>query len=262
MDLSASRVVQESIAEQERRILQAARESSLLERDDVSLQEVQCELVAWGNSLGLPSDLIPRAALRTGQEAVEWSVYAVICKAFRLLVRPRGWGVARQVALHKRGELDIYTSWRNIMINTQLGLLMERLFWNRVVGDVRRALGCNQTGYAHRCEYHALTFHEVAASRLQAGMGMVALLGDLVGAFPKSWRELIVVIANLEAQVTGSRIVLLKEFLRHTSVEVSYSGQSRVTTTSGLPEGGMLGPLCYPLLLFCWTKLWQQQVQA
>jgi len=125
---------------------------------------------------------------------------------------------------------------------------MERLFWNRVVADVRRALGKYQTGYMHRCEYHALTFHEVAAFRKSLGVGMVALMGDLVDAFPKAWRELIVTLAKLEAQVQGSRLLLLREFLKHTTEEVSYSGRSVVTTDSGLPEGGMLGPLCYPLL--------------
>ena len=29
---------------------------------------------------------------------------------------------------------------------------------------------------------------------------------------------------------------------------ISYSGCSVVDTDSGLPEGGMMGPLCYPLL--------------
>ena len=50
------------------------------------------------------------------------------------------------------------------------------------------------------------------------------------------------------AQVKGSRLVLLREFLRNTAVEVNYSGSSVVQTTSGLPEGGMIGTLCYPLL--------------
>ena len=134
------------------------------------------------------------------------------------------------------------------MINTQLGLLMERIFWNRVVADIRCAVGKHQTVYRHRCEYHALAFHEVAAARLHMGVGLVALLGDLVGAFPKTWRELVVIIACLEANVTGSRLMLLKAFLRHTAVEVSYSGRSVLETGSGLPEGGLLGPLCYPLL--------------
>ena len=122
------------------------------------------------------------------------------------------------------------------MINTQLGLLMERCFWFHAVHAIRLAVGPFQTGYIHRCEYHALVFHEVAASRLHWGCGLVALMGDLVGAFPKPWRDLVVVVACLEEQVVGSKLVLLKEFLRHTAVEISYSGRSVVHTASGLPE--------------------------
>jgi hypothetical protein len=100
----------------------------------------------------------------------------------------------------------------------------------------------------NRCEYHALCFHEVAAFCIWAGPGMLALLGDLVGAFPKAWRELIIVLANKEAKIQGSRLVLMRELLRNTAVEVSCSGNSVVDTWSGLPESGLLGPVGYPLL--------------
>ena len=103
------------------------------------------------------------------------------------MVRPAAFGVSRHVVLYKKGDVDQYSSWRNIMINTQLGLLMERLFWSRVLTKVREAVGYHQTGYRFRCEYEALIFHELAANRLHLGVGLVALFGDLVGAFPKAW---------------------------------------------------------------------------
>ena len=129
-----------------------------------------------------------------------------------------------------------------------MGLLMERLYFTRVVHAVRKSLGKFQTGYIYRCEYQALVFHEIAAARVELGVGMVTLMGDLVGAFPKSWRELLIVLAALAAHVVGSQLVLLKEFLRNTSLEVTCGGESIVDIHSGIPEGGMLGPLLYPLL--------------
>ena len=138
-----------------------------------------------------------------------------------------------------------------------MGMLMERLFWHRVVQAVRRAAGPCQTGYQHRCEYNALIFHELAASRLACNVGMVALMGDLVGAFPKTWRSLVIVLAAVAAGVQGTELVLLREFLRFTAVEISYSGSSVVETSGGLPEGGMLGPLCYPLVPAMLSKLLQ-----
>ena len=70
-------------------------------------------------------------------------------------------------------------------MNAQFGLLLERLFFKRVVNDIRAAMGIFQYGYQYRCEYHALVFREIAASRIALGPGMVALLGDLVGAFQR-----------------------------------------------------------------------------
>ena len=111
------------------------------------------------------------------------------------------------------------------------------------MADVRSSLGKYQTGYQHRCEYHALVFHEIAACRIALGTGMVALFGDLIGAFPKSWRELVLVLAAVSGSVVGSNLVLLKAFLQNNAVEVTCSGQSVVQTESGIPEGGMLGLL-------------------
>ena len=235
-----------------------AREESWDRFADVSYEQVQETLLKWGNSLGLPGDWIPRAALRTQLEAVDAVVWAAVTKAWQLLARPKAWGISRQVAPCKRGDIQVYASWRNIMINKKFGLLMERVFWTTVVDDVRKALGEYPTGYVHRCEYHALCFHEVAASRLHMGVGLMALLGDLVGAFPKTWRELVVVLACLEAHVQGTRLVLLKDFLRHTAVKVYYNGQLVVETNSGY-----LRAACWDhcATLSCpdsWTSLYRQ----
>ena len=128
--------VMAQVLQQERMLLQEAREASLREDFDLSLDGMREGLKRWGNSKGLASDWVPRAALCTGMEVIDRLIWAGLCRAWRLLVRPKRWGVTRQVALYKRGSLDVFKSWRNIMINTQLGLLMERLFWARVVGDI------------------------------------------------------------------------------------------------------------------------------
>jgi hypothetical protein len=240
--------LEEQVCEQLRGLMRQAGQVASAEHFDLALDDVCAELGSWNSSGGLPSDWVPRAALRTKIAAIDRLVWAGVCRSWRLLVRPRAWGITKQAVQFKKGDVDLFGSWRNVIINTQLGLLMERLFWRRVVSDVRSSVGMYQTGYMYRCEYHALTFHEVAAARVYLGVGLVALFGDLVSAFPKAWRELLLVLAALHAQVTGSRLVLLREFLRNTAVEVTCSGDSILDIHSGIPEGGMLGPLLYPLL--------------
>ena len=93
----------------------------------------------------------------------------------------------------------------------------------------------------------------MAAARLHSGVGMVALFGDLVGAFPRSWRELLMVLAAASANVVGSKLILLRELLRHTSIQVTCSGSSLLDISSGIPEGGLWVLCCIPYCLQSWT---------
>ena len=163
---------------------------------------------------------------------------------------------------------------------------MEKLFYDQVVSVLRQKLGPAQAGYVYTCEYHLLTLLEIAADRIARGLTLLVLLGDLIGAFPKVWRALLVILAARPGQLgassrysrevvgaargaeggedlgaeewaeeerpdlalTGSRLVLFKELLEHSSVEVTAARSSVVQKMEGLGEGGMLGPLEYPLV--------------
>jgi hypothetical protein len=125
------------------------------------------------------------------------------------------------------------------------------LFYDRVVHDLRAKLGKAQTGYTYSCYYHLVTLHEIARDRLTRGLWLIVMLGDLIGAFPKAWRALLATLAGSGGRgppLEGSRLVLFAELLENSSVQVTNSGQSLVNTPSGLGEGGVLGPLDYPLI--------------
>ena len=128
--VSSPEVFAEYVVDLEQTILRRARKSCLGERFDLSLGEVQGELRAWDRSPALPHDWIPRAALRCKLIPLEVLVWCCLCRAWRLLGRPRQWGVAKQVVLHRKGDLFLFTSWRNILVNAEFGLLLERLFSN------------------------------------------------------------------------------------------------------------------------------------
>ena len=52
----------------------------------------------------LPSDWVPRAFLRTQNYNMDWLVYCILNRSWRLLVRAKTCGVGRQVALYKKGN--------------------------------------------------------------------------------------------------------------------------------------------------------------
>ena len=88
-EVQPSESVLAQIAGQERGLLKEAFALARQGRDELTLDEVREELREWGNPLGLPSDWVPRAALRTGLHAIDVLVWAVESKAWRLLARPR-----------------------------------------------------------------------------------------------------------------------------------------------------------------------------
>ena len=135
----------------EQTLLRRATEASPNNGFDLSFSEVQAELHAWDKSSVLPNDWIPRAALCCKLEVIEILIWCCLCRAWRLCLRPRPWGIAKQFVLHKKGELFLYTSWRNIIVNAQFGLLLEKSFFKRIVKDVRSAIGIFQIGYRYRC---------------------------------------------------------------------------------------------------------------
>ena len=81
---------------------------------------------------------------------------------------------------------------------------MEKLFYDRVVSVLRQKLGPAQAGYVYTCEYHLLTLLDIAADRVARGLALLVLLGDLMGAFPKVWRALLVTLAARPGQLGGS----------------------------------------------------------
>ena len=74
----------------------------------------------------------------------------------------------------------------------------------QVVSVLRQKLGPAQAGYVYTCEYHLLTLLEIAADRIARGLALLVLLGDLIGAFPKVWRALLVTLAARPGQLGGS----------------------------------------------------------
>ena len=106
-------------------------------------------------------------------------------------MRPPALGPTRQGLEYKKGEPGLYPSWRKDLVNTQLGLLMEGLFYDRAAVALRQKLGPAQAGYEHTCKYHLLTRLDIAADRMARGLALLVLLGDLPGrCFPKGLASL------------------------------------------------------------------------
>ena len=133
-------------------LLPAATAEAAQERYDVDPLEVAATVAEWKPSTGMPSDWVVRAAVQVLLAPVPCLVWCVVARCWRLLVRPPALGCARQGSEYeevKKGSPAEYPSWRNVLVNIQLGLLLERLFCDRVIDSLRTKLGPAQTGYIY-----------------------------------------------------------------------------------------------------------------
>ena len=87
--------VMQSVDLQLNNIMRKAGRDCLGESFDLSFGDVCNELGSWGASASMPSDWLPRAALRSSRPEVKLLVWCVLCRAWRLMVRPQPWGIGR-----------------------------------------------------------------------------------------------------------------------------------------------------------------------
>ena len=83
----------------------------------------------------------------------------------------------------------IQANFRKLANKNQMGLLQEGLLFRRSRRAVWGSLQPEQSGYMSSTDDPIIIAHETIADRTGRGLPTAQLLGDLVQAFPRTWRE-------------------------------------------------------------------------
>jgi hypothetical protein len=149
--------------------------------------------------------------------------------------------------LLKDGDPLLQENYRLLEVKNQLGLAQEGLLFRRTKGQVWGALQDEQSGYRGATDDPLLIAHEYIADRTGRGLPTLMLLGDMVKAFPRTWRAAL--LDELKDCMSGGAYVLTAECLDFDEVLVGMSAEDiLLRATQGVPEGGVLGPLTYTKL--------------
>jgi len=73
------------------------------------------------------------------------------------------------------------------------------------------------------------------------------MFGDLQKAFPRTWRESLLVRLRDTVGLADGVYALLASIMELDSVHVNYNGVQVVDITQGIAEGGTIGPLTHPV---------------
>ena len=91
---------------------------------------------------------------------------------------------------------------------------------------MRSALTPGQSGYERDVEDPIFLLHEVCVSRLAANLPTWILMGGLKEAFPKVWREDLLVQICINGLIKDGAFALLCDMLHHDLILVPLSGCS------------------------------------
>jgi hypothetical protein len=216
---------------------------------DVDATEVSAIIRSWDRSDATTPDLVPRAVFKLGCAPLDGAVLQLM----RLLgpgvlaLKPMVWRYRCMVPIYKKGPVSEVGSWRQLEVQTQLGLLQEGIIFCRVKLHVRRYICVGQSGYVRDVGDAHLLVHELAASAEQGGRSLWCFLGDLWKAFARTWRAGLLHCLG-STGLRGGTHAFLTDMLRFDFILVCVNGYRVVRVTEGVSEGGLTGPLGFNLL--------------
>ena len=166
-----------------------------------------------------------------------------------LAIRPRSWRGSRAVTRHKAGPSDLGESFRLIVIKSQFGLLQEDLAFHRLRDCIRERVSQGQSGCIRDVGDAHLLLHEIMAVAVHDRRVVCAIHGDLQKAFPRTWRQSLLHSLSTTGGVQDGALALLGSIFDEDHVHVFINGAGMVVVAQGIAEGGVIGPLTFPIYM-------------
>jgi hypothetical protein len=95
----------------------------------------------------------------------------------------------------KAGSETNMDNWRLLFVRSQMGLLQEGVWSNRLRPSIWQQLHPCQSGYQRAVDDAWLVLFELAAVLRAAGRSLYIIMGDFEKAFPRTWRQDLLCVA-------------------------------------------------------------------
>ncbi|CAE7246984.1 unnamed protein product [Symbiodinium natans] len=171
-----------------------------------------------------------------------------VCGPSCLAWRPALWRHRFLIVKHKKGPVCHESSFRFLGVAELHGLLQEEILMSRISPVIHSSFDFVQTGYRFDVLHHHLTLSVLQDDYKCWRRAFFVIFADFVHAFPRAWRDLLLVEARHTAGIRDGAFALLASVMKCDFWRIALSGESVATVADGVPEGSKYGPPCFNFL--------------
>uniref|UniRef100_A0A8C5P787 Reverse transcriptase domain-containing protein n=1 Tax=Leptobrachium leishanense TaxID=445787 RepID=A0A8C5P787_9ANUR len=199
-------------------------------------------------------DQIPAMLLKISAPAIGKPVATLINESLATGYIPKLWKTARVVPIHKSGDSTLVSNYRRISLLPVMSKILEKCVYTQLRDYYQSSnyLTPDQSGF--RPNHSTTTAFLKVCNDTQAGMEQGDLSGAIFLDFAKAFDTVdhgILLQKRKNSGIGDHTLTSFESYVSNRSQHVSISGSSSLPlpVTCGVPQGSILGPLLFTLLI-------------
>ena len=204
-------------------------------------------------------DGIPMNVVKQTIDLIDYPLRYIINLSLRSGIVPDSLKIANVIPLFKSGDHDIFTNYRPVSILPAFSKILEKVVYNRLLKFLNKfnILSDNQYGFRkhHSTAYSLTHLYDKISSAIDNKEYTVGIFIDLSKAFDTV--DHCILLEKLEHYgIRGSALNWFSSYLSGRSQFVDFNGyrSSTCQIRCGVPQGSILGPLLFLIILMIYVK--------
>ena len=205
------------------------------------------------------TDAICGAVLKNCLETLAYPLSILFKLSYNTGYIPQEWKLANVVPVHKKDDKNKVTNYGPISLTSLVMKVFERILYDELLTHTIDKIDERQHGFLRNrlCNSNLLLFTESIARSLHEKIGTDVIYFDFAKAFDTVSHDLILKKLKTQYNIDGTLLKFFTEYLRSRKQRVILDNviSESVDVLSGVPQGSILGPLLFVLLLMIYMQI-------